>query len=317
MSRVGQRLPSAFSITLVMLAMVILPVGVTLHTIHASTLKADYDASGSPYGYTVSLLIFLVPSAFILFWLIPQQGLNISKRALAWSVGLLFPVGAALDFFFARYFFVYPNAGATLRIKAPALGGGVPVEEYLFYFMGFLAVLLLYTWLDEYWLAAYSATAEQRVGFDRLLGFHPWSLALAAGLIATGILFQRHVARVPGGFPGYFVFLVLGAGLPSSVLLPAARPVINWRALSLTMFTMLVTSLLWEVTLALPYGWWNFNDQEMLGVRITAWAQLPIEEVYVWVSVTYATVIVYEIVKRWKASERGMREALLGGRKAA
>ena len=36
----------------------------------------------------------------------------------------------------------------------------------------------------------------------------------------------------------------------------------------------------------------------MLGVRITAWARLPVEEVYLWVSVTYVSVIVYEIAKR-------------------
>jgi len=28
---------------------------------------------------------------------------------------------------------------------------------------------------------------------------------------------------------------------------------------------------MWEVTLAIPYGWWNFRDEQMLGVRITAW----------------------------------------------
>jgi hypothetical protein len=38
-----------------------------------------------------------------------------------------------LDFFFAQWFFVYPNLGATLGIPAPALGRYVPVEEYIFY----------------------------------------------------------------------------------------------------------------------------------------------------------------------------------------
>lgn len=177
-------------------------------------------------------------------------------------------------------------------------------------------MLLLYTWLDEYWLAAYSVPADagERIGFERLLRFHPESLVVAGVMIAAGILFQRYVTRVPGGFPGYFVFLVLTAMLPSSALLPMARTVINWRALSLTMFMMLVTSLLWEVTLAVPYGWWNFRDAEMLGVRITAWARLPVEEVYLWVAVTYSSVIVYEIAKRWKASGRGMRHAFLGER---
>jgi hypothetical protein len=100
--------------------------------------------------------------------------------------------------------------------------------------------------------------------------------------------------------------------LPSTALLPTARSVINWRALSLTMFVVLLTSLLWEVTLALPYGWWNFNDAQLIGIRITAWAFLPIEEVLLWIVVTYASIIVYEIVRRWKASGRAAKHAFLG-----
>ena len=114
------------------------------------------------------------------------------------------------------------------------------------------------------------------------------------------------------GFPGYFAFLVAGALAPSAALLPAAMPVINWRALSLTLFIILLTSLLWEVTLAVPYGWWGFQDDAMIGVRITAWSRLPIEEVFVWIAVTYATVIVYEIVRRWQASGKRVGHALVG-----
>lgn len=295
-----------------MLAMVMLPAAVTLRTVHATALQTRVAESASRYGYTVSLLLFAVPSLFILSWFLGQQRLTISKRAFGWTIGILFPMGAALDFFFAQLFFVFPNHAATLGIRAPALGGGVPLEEYAFYLLGFVAVLLVYIWFDEYWLAAYSVPAAERIDFHRLLRFHPASLLVALALLAAGILYQRLVVGVAGRFPGYFVFLVLGALLPSSALLPTARPVINWRALSLTMFLLLTISLLWEVTLALPYGWWNFRDAQMLGIRITAWSYLPLEEVYVWVAVTYSSVIVYEIVKRWKASGRPARHAFLG-----
>lgn len=298
-----------------MLVMVIVPAGLTLHTVRASALCLGAGENASPYGYTVSLLMFFVPSFCIAFWFIPREELKVSRKAFAWTIGLLFPLGALLDFFFAHRFFTFPNAGATLGIKAPALGGGVPVEEYAFYLMGFITIVLLYIWLDEYWLAAYSvpATDAERITFGRLLHFHPVSLMLAVGLIAAGVAYKHYVAKTPGLWPGYFVFLVLFALLPSTALLPAARPVINWRALSLTMFIILITSLLWEVTLALPYGWWNFQDAEMAGIRITAWSRLPIEEVYIWIAVTYASVIVYEIVKRWKGSGRSARDAFFGG----
>jgi hypothetical protein len=293
-----------------------LPAALTLHSVHTSALKSDYSVGASPYGYAISLLLFIFPSLAIILWFLPGKGLILSKKSFLWTIVLLFPVGGLLDFFFARYFFTFPNTSATLGIKAPALGGGVPVEEYAFYLTGFIAVLLLYIWLDEYWLAAYSVPPEanERITFDRLLRFHPSSLAVAVALISAAFLLQKFVVRTAGRFPGYFLYLVVVALLPSSVLLPAARPAINWRALSLTMFILLVVSLMWEVTLALPYGWWNFRDEQMLGIRVTAWSFLPVEEVYIWIAVSYSTVIVYEIVKRWKASGRSMPHAFLGRR---
>jgi hypothetical protein len=50
----------------------------------------------------------------------------------------------------------------------------------------------------------------------------------------------------------------------------------------------------------------------MIGVRIGAWAGLPIEAVCVWIAVTYATAIVFEIVKLWLASEKPAIQAFLG-----
>ena len=297
-----------------MLAMISVPAWFALHRVRVSSPAIPLSPDPSPYGYTVSLLLFVVPIIVIAFWFIPQEDLKISRKAFWWTIGLLFPLGALLDFLFASSFFRFPNPGATLGIKAPALGSWVPVEEYIFYFTGFVAVLLLYIWFDEYWLSAYTVpqTAEERSSFDRLLRLHPESLILAIVLIAGAILCRRYIAGDPSGFPGYFIFLVLGALLPSATLFPSARPVINWRALSLTMFMILLISLLWEVTLALPYGWWNFQDNAMIGLRVTAWSRLPIEEVFVWIAVTWATVIVYEIVKRWKASGKPARYAFLG-----
>jgi hypothetical protein len=77
---------------------------------------------------------------------------------------------------------------------------------------------------------------------------------------------------------------------------------------------MLLVSLLWEATLALPYDWWNFQHREMIGLYIGAWAGLPIEEIGVWMAVTYATVIVFEVVKVGISSERSSREIIFGVR---
>jgi hypothetical protein len=123
------------------------------------------------------------------------------------------------------------------------------------------------------------------------------------------------IAHEPDGFPGYFTFLAVGALGPSAMLLPTARPVVNWRAFSLTFFIILLTSALWEATLAVPYGWWGYQRQQMMGLRVTAWAGLPIEAVTVWMVVTFTTVVVYEIAKRWKASGRAARHAFLGAKR--
>jgi hypothetical protein len=52
-----------------------------------------------------------------------------------------------------------------------------------------------------------------------------------------------------------------------------------------------------EATLAVPYRWWTYQQNEMIGLFIGAWAGQPIEAVMVWIAVTYGTTIVYETVK--------------------
>jgi len=304
---------SSFRLVIAIVAMIAVPAGLTLHTAKVATSVDASVSNPSPYGYTVSLLLFIVPILVIGFWFVPREDIKISRKSFIWTIGLLFPIGALLDFFFARRFFTFPNPGATLRITAPAIGGGVPAEEYVFYFTGFVAVLLIYIWLDEYWLSSYSIPIDSaaRTSFARLLRFHPQSLAWAVALIAGAIFYRRIFVSTPG-FPGYFVFLVVGALGPSAALLPSAMPVINWRAFSLTLLLILLMSLLWEATLGVPYGWWNFQDAQMIGIRVTAWSRLPIEEVCVWIAVVYATVIVYEVVRCWKSSGKRARHAFLG-----
>jgi hypothetical protein len=50
----------------------------------------------------------------------------------------------------------------------------------------------------------------------------------------------------------------------------------------------------------------------MMGLFIGAWAGVPIEAVVVWIAGTYATTIVYEIVKVWQASGKDAKCAFLG-----
>jgi hypothetical protein len=293
--------------------MVVIPAAFTLHSVSdPGTLSVGPNPS--PHGYTWSLLLFIFPIVTIACWFLPSEGLDIPRRAFWWTIGILGPLGCLLDIIFAQWFFLFPNPKATLGIPAPALGRSVPIEEYVFYFTGFITILLLYTWLSEYWLAAYTVedyAAESRA-LGRLLKFHPTSLIAGVVLIAAAIGFKRWISTVSAGWPGYFMVLVAGGLIPSISFFPATRRFINWRALSLTLFFMALVSLLWEATLALPYGWWNYRHDAMMGVFIGAWSQLPIEAVLVWLAVTYGTVIFFEVVKIWLASGQPAREAFLG-----
>ena len=203
-----------------------------------------------------------------------------------------------------------------MRIGAPALHRAVPIEEYVFYLTGFITVPLLYLWLDEYWLAAYNVPdyRGQSRKIDRLLRFHPPSVILGAALVVSAVIYKKAFSPVREGLPEYFIFLVVVAFVPAMSFFPTARRFINWRAFSLTLFFILLVSLLWEATLAVPYQWWDYQPKQMVGIRIGAWSGLPIEAVCVWISVTYATAIVFEIVKLWQASERPAKDALLGSK---
>jgi hypothetical protein len=301
-------------IVAIMLAIVAIPVGITLHTVQVPATILISGSNPTPFGYSWSLLLFIIPILVIGGWFLPGEQVRIPKRAFWRTIWILVPIGFGLDFFFAHRFFEFKNAGATIGLGAPAIGGPVPVEEYVFYFTGFLAVLLLYVWLDEYWLAAYNVQRHGgEVGqMERLLKFHPVSLFVGSALIAAAVLYKKLHSASSDGFPGYLAVLVIGGMVPSASLFHSARRYINWRAFSLTIFMILLISLFWEATLAVPYQWWGYQQKEMVGIFIGAWAGLPIEAVMVWIAVTYGTTIVYEIMKAWQASGRSAKSAFLG-----
>jgi hypothetical protein len=183
----------------------------------------------------------------------------------------------------------------------------------VFYLAGFMVVLLIYIWCDEYWLAKYNIPDYEaeagRVG--PILKFHWRSVAVGAALLGAAVIIKRF-SDVPDGFPWYFTYLVSVAIIPSTGVFRSARDFINWRAYSVTMLWILVVSLLWEVTLGVPYDWWNFQPGVMMGIFVGAWSKLPIEEVCLWVAVTFTTVIFYEVIKIWRARKKPMRAAFFG-----
>jgi hypothetical protein len=227
---------------------------------------------------------------------------------------VLTPVGFALDLLFGNAFFIFANKAATLGCNVPALGGAIPIEEFIFYLTGFMLVLLSYIWCDEYWMAAYNVPDYKEAATDitRIVRFHFASVVLGALLIAGTIVYRRFLSGAPEGFPWYFIYLICASLIPSAGFFRTAQRFINWRAFSFTFFLLLLMSLLWEVTLALPYGWWEYRSNILIGLHIGAWSGLPVEAVCVWLAVCFTTVITYEVIKIWKALGTRALEAFFG-----
>ena len=169
----------------------------------------------------------------------------------------------------------------------------------------------------KYWMAAYNVPdyAVAAKGIPRIVRFHFASVVVGILLIAAAIVYRRFFSGAPEGFPWYFVYLVCASLIPSAGFFHTARSFINWRAFSFTFFLLLLISLLWEATLALPYGWWEYRRCTMMGLHIGAWSGLPIEAVFVWFAVTFTTLITYEVIKIWKALGTRAIEAFFGIRK--
>lgn len=306
-----------FYVVFAIAAALVVPAAIALRTvIHPAILQAT-SANPTPLGYTWSLALFIVPIAVLGWWFACRPDLNFPRKAFWRTIAVLAPLGFLLDLLFGNAFFIFPNRAATVRCEVPALGGAIPIEEFVFYLAGFMLVLLSYIWCDEYWMAAYNvpdykAAAE---GIPRIVRFHFASVILGVALIAAAILYRNLLSGTPDGFPWYFVYLACASLIPSAGFFHTAQRFINWRAFSFTFFLLLLISLLWEVTLALPYGWWEYRRDMLVGLQIGAWSGLPIEAVCVWFAVSFTTIITYEVIKIWKALGTRALEAFFGIRK--
>jgi hypothetical protein len=265
----------------------------------------------SPYGYTWSLVIYVLPVAVLGWWVLSMHRGKIEKKAFWLTVGALIPLWTLLDVFLGLTFFRFPNRGASVgRFWGYTFDSGwqqaIPLEEIVFYTAGFISILLVYIWADEYWLSAYrkprpATSAEAR----KLVSFHPASALVGIVLFAIVWLYKAYGPHAyHAGFPGYFLFMLLATILPSIVFFKVASPFINWRALTLAGFFLISTSLFWEATLAIPYGWWDYNRSQMMGILIGAWTDMPLEAALLWAFAAWTNVIVYESIHTFVRMDR-------------
>ena len=304
----------AATVVAYIIIVLVIPVILTLHCVVEPAQLTLSSDNPTPFGYTISLSLFLFPVLAIIWWFFRNPRVSFQKTAFLWTISLLIPTGIMLDVLFGNKFFVFENHNAVLGFAIPAVGGDIPIEEFVFYILGFTTVLLIYIWCDEFWLEKYNVSDyySESKNVHRLLQFDFFSLIIGALLIIAAIIYKKLFSGEPAGFPWYFIYITTVALIPSMAFYPSARHFINWRAFSVTFLIIVLTSLIWEVTLALPYQWWGFQHHVMLGFYIGAWQNLPIEEIIVWFSVSYASVIIYEVIKIWQASNKTIMQAFMG-----
>jgi hypothetical protein len=313
-------LHNEFKVLLGMGAVLVVPFALTLMTIkEPRPLVTDLASNPTPHGYTWSLTLFIVPVLVLALWVSLRPPNPIQKQAFWIAAALLSASGILLDVCFGLSFFTFENRQATLgkNFWGYSFGNGwqkvLPIEEIGFYTFGIVAVLLAYVWGDEIWFGAYNRDDASRRNTRRreLFSFHLHSAIFGVMAFALGWLFKKFGPHPwHEGFPGYFLFLTAVALTPSIVFFPVANPYINWRAFSLAFLFILLVSLFWEATIAVPYQWWGFQPRQMVGEFINGFSGLPLEEPLLWLGVTWATVIVYETIYTWLSIPRlGTTEA--------
>lgn len=306
-----------------MIFAVIIPVAITLSAVKIpNNIITHFENDPTPLGYTISLIIFVLPIIFISYWFYKHPKFHIEKKAFKFTVIGIFILGTVLDVFFGYYFFNFPNSGAILGIKIPVYSFSqgwiqdyLPIEEFGFYILGGLFMALLYVWGDLFWFGAYNVAnyngESKKLG--QLFRFHWRSFFIGVVLSILAIIYSEFFATPTlERFPGYFLFLLFLAILPCTILFDVAKNFINWRAFSFMNFCLLLVSVIWEASLAAPYGWWRYKDDEMLGIFIGAWSGLPIEAVLVWFAASWGVVLLYETLRIFFYTDRPFMQAFWG-----
>lgn len=309
-----------------LLALIGAPAALTLWAVQPRP-GPGYDAHDpTPYGYTISLTLFAIPVAVMLAQLVWRAATPVHRHALIAASAVMALVGFVLDLFFGESFFTFYNRGATLEWHLPAwsfaewrwVPSYLPIEEFAFYILGGLFLLTLYVWIEERWLRddEMEARIEHARNLPRLVHVHWTALLLWLAAIAAGFLYKRFVAQEPG-IPGYFLFIMIIGVLPTVLFLHAVERFVNWRAFAQAFAVLLLVELLWEATLGVPFDWWNYKEAQMLGIRVAAWSDLPIEAILLWVVVAWDCIVAYEICRVFLHMDghehpRSVRERLFG-----
>jgi len=252
--------------------------------------------------YFTSLAFWGIPILYLwpVFNMLTAQGTGRRRRALGYATGSIVSLGIVLDFLLGFLTLRFPGCSKPAALSPylwclPGVHGRIPVEELLFYAMGPVAIVLVYACADERWLSKYN---PNDIVIDlKLVQLSPPLMIVAAGAAVMALVLWR----VNGNFPTYFVFIAAGALLPAMFLYRTIGNLTNWPAFAVTTLYVIVTSLIWEVTLAIPREWWGYEPSGMVGLTIAAWSRgdaiFPVEAAAVWLFAPFSSILTYEFAK--------------------
>jgi hypothetical protein len=298
-----------------LMAALIVPAFFALDTVVEPLPIPDHSKDISPRGYTWSLLLWVVPIFFVLISF--RRSIFDRTRIQLWgavmTIALLTILSVVLELLLGLRFYTFENPEATVGRGIRVVGGYIPIEEFAFYILGYIAILLFYIWCDEIWLAHYNPLDyEQEIRRESEESGDPLAAVgkYLRNLTIRFLIVSMAVAMVTASiflstteWPQYLVFILVASVMPVLLFIHVSHRFVNWRALSLVFFACLLVSLLWETTLGIPYRWWGYKEAYMLqALRARPWSNLPVEAYLVWMLAPYTIVTVYETAKLWWAA---------------
>src|ERR1051326_7531131 len=217
---------------------------------------------GTTSTYFKSLFFWVVPVVLLLPRLYHETDAGGRRRRAFWyTVAFIFFAGCFLDFGLGGLILNFADSGYIWRFP---FGQHIPLEEVLFYFLGGMAIMLVYLWADEYWMKKYNVRQrrwnQDIFGDEYQLVQISWkAIVLALAMIAGGILLKVHFNNGAWPPPYYFTFLVIAALAPVVVFYRSLENVVNWRAFSFTCLYVLGPSCIGEGTLGIArkWGWYK------------------------------------------------------------
>ncbi len=305
----GGRNRRLYGYLVTMLLVVVVSAAIAMITTESAPAPLQAEAAGD-HGYTYSLALFVIPVALLIEWFRRHRAVIDRHWPAFWLTFIaIVALWSTLDILLALTFFEFPDPNATLGLNVigyePGAGWGavVPIEEFLFYIFGCAFLVLVYIWYSERWFPEHTMAAveyERAAEAQRLRDlFEPRVIGVGAAivLLAVGIKAWDPLGSAVPGFPGYITFIVVMVVVPTAMFFRVILRFVNVPAMAFTLQSMLLIALLWEVTLALPYGWWNYHHQQMMGIFITPWSNLPIEAAILWGAATWSNIAVFEVAK--------------------